>query len=157
MDVVVIIPEDHPTLLSLLQLEAGGGCGLLDRPDERLAAGEGEYLVGTVGGEQPGTQQLETSGPGAVLEPRHERHLHGDFAAGAAKFPVDLRMGAGRTAIFGDRHEIGDADRTGISLEGSFQYVGAREVSLARRPAPFRTDRPGAAALGIEQRGKDAA
>src|SRR3954466_4677985 len=110
MDVVIVVTQDHPAFFTLLQLEAGTGGRLLDLPLERLSAGEGEHLVGTVGSEKPRPEQLQPGGPRAVLKAGHENHAHGYPATAAAHSAVDLRMLTRGAAVFGHRHEVGETD-----------------------------------------------
>src|SRR4051794_23135039 len=60
-----------------------------------------------------------------------------------------------RAAIFGHRHEVGETDDPALSgAERGLQNVGARKVALGGGPPAFGVNRPGAAAFGVEQRGK---
>ena len=156
VDVVVVVAQHHPALLALLGGEASGRGGLLDEPLERLGAREREDLVGAVGGEEPVPKQLEPRGPGPVLEARHEGHLHRHPATGATDLPVDLRVRAGRTAVLVDRHEVGQDDDPARGAERGLEDVGAREVPLGGGPLHRGPDRPGAAALLVQDGGEDA-
>ena len=157
MDVVVVVAQHDPTLFPLLHAEAGGGGGLLDHPLKGLGTRQGEDLVGAVGGEESGPEQLEPGGPRAVLEPGHEDHAHQDPPAGAAQPAVDLGMRAGRTAVLGYRHEIGQGDDSVVGgAERGLEDVGAGQIPLGGGPPPLRVDRPGSTPLGVEQGREDA-
>lgn len=157
MDVVVVIAQYQPALLTLLQLEMRCGDRLLHHPVERLGAGEREDLVGTVGSEESGAEQLEPGGAGPVFEPGHEHHVHRGPSPGAAQPPMDLGMRSRGTPVLGNRHEVGDGDGAVVRLEGGLEDIGPRQVALGGGPPALGMDRPGPAPLRIEQRGEHTA
>ena len=155
VDVVIVVSQDHPALFTLLQFKAGGRGRLLDLPLERLCAGEGKHLVGTIRREESGSEQLQPGGPRAVLETRHESHAHGHPAAAAAHASVNLGMLAGRPAVLGHRHEVGQTDDPALGgAERGLEDVGAGKVALGGGPPTLGVNRPGATPFGVEQRGK---
>src|SRR4051812_13894894 len=67
-------------------------------------------------------------------------------------------MGTGGTAILRHRHEVSQSDDCFIcGAKGGLEDIGPREIALGRAPPSFGMDSPGSTALGIEERGKDAA
>ena len=130
---------------------------MLDDPVQRPGARERQDLVGAVGGEETVPQQLEPGGAGAVLEAGHEDHLHRHAAAGAADLAMDLGWGPeGRPSSSTGMKSVRATTPSG-GPKGGLQDVGAWQIALRRGPLALGPDRPGAAALRIEDGGEDAA